>query len=309
MRSDIPKDLYHYCSKDTFLKIVSNNTLRLSDISKTNDSKELVWFQNICNDIIHWTWEGYLKDLAKEGRQSEADNSAFQSLASDSDLFRKNELNKCWAIFLSEKADDLGQWRGYAEDGAGISIGFKSGFFKRFEHVDLSSIDEHLNWMLFDKVAYSMDEAHEYIIKKCRMYQISSSSTNEEVLEKIRDVIVNSMVYAPLFKNDYFKDEKEWRLAIVQSFPDLFEGSSPCDITNIPEGTSLKYDFMTRGDDLVSFVDLKYDRLSKYVSEIWLGPKCKWSEDDVLLLLISKGWIKSMDDDSIHIIKSEASYR
>lgn len=36
--------LYHYCSLDTFLSIVQNRTIRLSDITKSNDAKELTWF-------------------------------------------------------------------------------------------------------------------------------------------------------------------------------------------------------------------------------------------------------------------------
>ena len=32
--------LYHYCSIDAFLSIISNKTLRLSDVKKSNDTLE-----------------------------------------------------------------------------------------------------------------------------------------------------------------------------------------------------------------------------------------------------------------------------
>ena len=36
--------VYHYCSLDTFNLIISNKTLRVSDIRKSNDSEELLWY-------------------------------------------------------------------------------------------------------------------------------------------------------------------------------------------------------------------------------------------------------------------------
>lgn len=39
-----PDVIYHYCSVGTFISIIENKTLRLSDITKSNDSMELIWF-------------------------------------------------------------------------------------------------------------------------------------------------------------------------------------------------------------------------------------------------------------------------
>lgn len=35
--------IYHYCTLSTLESILSNRTLRLSDITKSNDSAELTW--------------------------------------------------------------------------------------------------------------------------------------------------------------------------------------------------------------------------------------------------------------------------
>ena len=42
---EIPKTIYHYCSLETFNSIITNKTLRLSDITKSNDSKELIYIR------------------------------------------------------------------------------------------------------------------------------------------------------------------------------------------------------------------------------------------------------------------------
>ena len=38
----VPEIVYHYCSVDTFYKIITNHELWLTDVSKSNDYKELV---------------------------------------------------------------------------------------------------------------------------------------------------------------------------------------------------------------------------------------------------------------------------
>jgi hypothetical protein len=40
---DTPDILYHYCSNATFLSIIESNTIRLSDLSLSNDSQEGRW--------------------------------------------------------------------------------------------------------------------------------------------------------------------------------------------------------------------------------------------------------------------------
>lgn len=39
----IHKKVYHYCSLDTFFAIFSNSTIRLSNISKSNDTEEITY--------------------------------------------------------------------------------------------------------------------------------------------------------------------------------------------------------------------------------------------------------------------------
>ena len=39
--------VYHYCNLNTFYSIILNKTLRLSDITKSNDQLEITWANNI----------------------------------------------------------------------------------------------------------------------------------------------------------------------------------------------------------------------------------------------------------------------
>ena len=43
-----PKMLYHYCSLDTFLKIITSGKIWLSDVRKSNDKQELWHLKSEC---------------------------------------------------------------------------------------------------------------------------------------------------------------------------------------------------------------------------------------------------------------------
>ena len=53
-----PNIVYHYCSLDTFFAIFSNSTIRLSDISKSNDSEEITYLlpkmRKFCVDLFNY---------------------------------------------------------------------------------------------------------------------------------------------------------------------------------------------------------------------------------------------------------------
>lgn len=44
----LPSVVYHYCSVDTFFQIITNHTIRLSDIEKSNDFMEKKWAIQQC---------------------------------------------------------------------------------------------------------------------------------------------------------------------------------------------------------------------------------------------------------------------
>ena len=47
------RKLYHYCSLETFISIISNKCLRLSDLSKSNDYMERKWIINIIEEALN----------------------------------------------------------------------------------------------------------------------------------------------------------------------------------------------------------------------------------------------------------------
>ena len=103
--------IFHYCSAQTFHSIVQNQSVWLSSLSQSNDSMEGQWIGDI------------LSRLAEKHKFSERVRLRMQ----DPILYYRKQIDGL-GLCLSRKGDLLSQWRGYAEDGAGFSIGFNEGY-------------------------------------------------------------------------------------------------------------------------------------------------------------------------------------
>ena len=309
MGKNVPDVLFHYCTLETFYNIVGSKSIWLSDISKSNDSQELIWFKSQCRSLIYKAWLEYVQKLDAEDRLLEADFNGFQPIADHIDDFIQRETTKCWAFCLSEKSDDLGQWRGYASDGSGIAIGFKSDLFENLNSLSGGDFTADPQ-MYFDKIEYSYDSILELLNHACKLNDINASLSCSEVLRRLNTAAAILILGAPLYKNEKFAEEKEWRMAITLTLGKLLKGMRPEIVPeSFPIGVTLDYDYAINNGRLVSHVAVQHENLFEYVSEIWLGPKCKVSEMDMKLFLISKGWLTDQEDNAIVIHRSEASYR
>ncbi|RZL38545.1 MAG: DUF2971 domain-containing protein [Rubrivivax sp.] len=104
-----PAVLYHYCSTETFLAIAQSRTVRLSSVRLSNDSFE--------GRLVHQL----LLDIAKTENVRQIDIERL-----DNTLDVLGDIVDGLALCLSEEPDLLSQWRGYAADGAGVCIGFRT---------------------------------------------------------------------------------------------------------------------------------------------------------------------------------------
>ena len=306
MEDKIPDILYHYCSVDTLVNILQNRSLRISEIAKSNDSMECKWLEkNI---------------LPKKIRECVEQNSRLK----DSDQAIKNDIVlKCLdryfnyygdnidiqaarlvlAMCFSQEGDLLSQWRGYAADGLGVSVGFTKELFEkivevnRFIHIRKVLYSEKDQMNCFDK------EIREYVEEVILNKNVSSYASLISLLAPIAEDAI-------AMKNPAFGEEKEWRLFTffkkVENLNDLNGDFERMGLNNLMS----KLGYSVRSNKLVYYRDLLLDavhgkdQLIDYVAEIILGPKCKLSERDDNLLLGSNGW----DTSRIKISKSTATY-
>lgn len=108
--------VYHYCSVDTFYNIIKNASIWLSDITKSNDKKEFSWIQN----KVHNELREQIILLQHDSKVIELWDKVMNAISYNP--------TKLYATCFSSSADCLSQWRGYAKDGTGLSIGFSKKY-------------------------------------------------------------------------------------------------------------------------------------------------------------------------------------
>lgn len=160
---NIEKIIYHYCSIDIFLSIIENQELWVSDIFKMNDSSEEKYLEDLLRFYLKRIHGELLKDKKfkeylkknEEEEQEELRKKSFEEyynkifsyevkksiqnyininkfLAINELLKEKSKKIKRYICCFSGDGDLLSQWRAYADDGQGISVGFKKSQIKDF---------------------------------------------------------------------------------------------------------------------------------------------------------------------------------
>jgi hypothetical protein len=323
MNNRKPTLLFHYCNLDTFISMIKNRSVWLTDVSMSNDSQELRWFKNefytyiaykiqnnpdpitykICETIISLAiFNGY--DVPYEGlvphtKQIQKVNSFF-------------DFSRCYAFCLSELGDSLGQWRGYACDGMGVSIGFKRKYFDILHDACICSY----NRFMFSKVNYGNKKINELFDEIWTINQNDPSASNRDRSLYIAQLLFNVSFVAPLFKNPSFQEEKEWR--VEYSINDYDYNHKITELLNNDAMYSEVYkkkfefpviDFRAKENKIVPHMELTFKNMAQVIDCIIIGPKSSVTENDMKLFLVSQGFLSKYDDTSIKIIKSKSSYQ
>lgn len=104
---------YHYCSTEAFRQILTSKKIWLSSLTSSNDAMEGKWMTKVIEEVAAE------ENINKTNQMELIGRARFIDSSSD-----------CLGFCLSEKGDTLSQWRGYADDGKGVSIGFNGEFLQ-----------------------------------------------------------------------------------------------------------------------------------------------------------------------------------
>ncbi len=294
-----PKILYHYCSLSTFKNIFENRSIWLSDIFKSNDYNEMKW--------LNKQYEIFLvKAYSQLKGPINLDADDLYKIMRANDAVLNLQPVKSWCLCLSEEGDLLSQWRGYADDGCGISIGFNSSIFQNIYN---ECISNKLPFLFeLKKISYGEKAAKEFFLKEL---SISSSFSKDEAIAHLEQGALAVALGSCFFKSDSFLEEKEWRLAIrvltdpnPVDFKRMFKNSF-----STPELILHDFSYISRKDELVSHIEIQFPNISEVIAEIVIGPKAKLNKCDIRSFLLSLKVLDEENIDSIKISKSKASYR
>lgn len=184
---------------------------------------------------------------------------------------------------LSERGDLLSQWRAYANDGKGISIGFERSAFHLNNLPPQLSDEKIINPYLF-KVEYNLREQRRIIRNKLMAasgLKGSSIHTYETCAEHLSGI-------SAIFKNSAFSEEKEWRLIYLTKGKKILPSMQQT-IKNGDIHTHLEYSVN--------------DNKTLPIKQIHLGPNCPVSDFDLKIFL------EMNNHKNVTIKKSKASYK
>lgn len=203
-----PSILYHYTSMEVLEKITRNGEIWASDIEFLNDSEEYV------------NAKAFIKD---ELQRRVADNEKLRSIVHSQvgQMYHELDHRDVYVAALSAEGDSLPQWRGYCPNGQGVAIGFLPWALKSGK-LDLNDKEKNGIDVRLLKCVYSSKEkvklldAHLiHFLKLVGEHFGTDSIEPGSFLQSLTEAC------CPFFKNESFREEMEWRLAIRCLYRDV----------------------------------------------------------------------------------------
>ena len=276
--------VYHYCSVDTFFNIIKNSSIWLSDIAKSNDYQECTR----CREIVNKGLEEYLRD----------DVEALQAWRTwYEEGVHSNFSMKTFCVCLSGSKDKLSQWRGYAQDGKGIAIGFDKELLEGLNQISAFHI-------AFGKVIYDNPEEYVQGIVGDNIKKLEYKSVGHVALE----LSENYRMQFPFVKNPGFKEENEWRVVVCSGIGHH----------NIPGSNNIifsKIKYRAANNKLIPYIEMNFEKIKQsIIKEVLIGPKSEVEVEDIVNLLSYYGYYDGIEErynfrTSVVIQKSNTTYR
>jgi len=271
--------IYHYCSTEIFLKILEKKTLHLTDREYLNDMSEAdiinFFFDNPNNTINRF-------DLLQL-------KCKFQTSVNLPDVETIYDVikSKVYVTCFSEKADLLSQWRGYADDGKGIAIGFDKSELGIQEITPNNPPKEKdgSDSIGLIKIEYLDEYKFFNTLKKTfEDTEISNEKRAEDLLK---------LSYRMKF--ECFKEEDEWRIIYTPNLQDY----------EVQHGINKTIEFKAgpEGDSIKPYFTYPFQKQS--IKKVVLGPKNYTRQDDLKYFFRSCG----LNPEEIDVENSQIPYR
>lgn len=196
LTGDVPEVVYHYCGPDGLLGILQSRHIWATSARHLKDTSERIF----AVDLVRSAARRLARKASTDSESLEAIPAALRM------LIQRVEEDTSYVACFSEHADLLSQWRAYAPQTGGFSIGIYA-----------SSIAWGGGW-LFGRCEYdraSQAEAVESILQDHPKFLDPSCSLDQLIGEndpELRSLIAALLTLVPLLKHPGFSEEAEWRI-------------------------------------------------------------------------------------------------
>ncbi|AIQ75891.1 DUF2971 domain-containing protein [Paenibacillus sp. FSL P2-0536] len=265
---------YHYCSVDTFVKIMETSTIRLSNPYKMNDTQEYKWLLNILPEVMNEYINQIDNDEIREKYRYfyiEVCDQIFEN------FYKGMEDEHPYIACFSKEGDVLSQWRSYADDSRGVSIGF-----------DLNKLIENSNLKL-KEVSYSVDEQKSLLIDILKKNGLDDPDTIQfkrmkHMAEAAMILLENILSESIGCKNPAFREEREVRL--IYSYDPYRNGDDWNKKVTISD-----LQFRNDREKIISYFTVNFSKLKEeIIKSIYIGSNSKLNDGDLKKFLIKCGY-------------------
>jgi len=260
-KARFPNTIFHYTNSAVLLSIVKNAAIWLGGRWHLNDFHEGEVFKKIIKE------HAVLKN--------------FNNV--DSIISNLDKLN-FYVNCMTSNGDMLSQWRGYAENGSGVSIGFDT------ETLKCSIAGSH------EALLYPVEYADNFSELSSAKQAFVNSAFND--YEFLSDKFLQSATKERwAVKGKGFKEEAEIRLMIT---PGLNGGK-----IQFANGATAEHKYRATESDIRDYYELKFPQeiIKNLIRSVVLGPK---NTSDISTV---ERYLKSNGYDNVTVSRSKTTYR
>lgn len=193
------KLLYHYTGQEGLLGMVGEKRLRVSSILHLNDAAEFNYTIGLAQEYLN------IRLRHERGPWNTFYGTVLEALGH----------LKTMTLFVgsfSENGDSLSQWRAYAHNGIGFSLGFEYDYLRRLA----AAQDFRLLRCNYSQKDHTQ-VINEIVARAGGQINIHEADNVEPAVEQFNDSLVK---IAAVLKHPSFAEEREWRLISSPVFLD-----------------------------------------------------------------------------------------
>lgn len=269
--------LVHYSNLDSFEKIISNKTLRFTDVGFLNDSTEfqegfllLKWYleknqQEYDPGFVKLILDDNFLDILSRYEQSYLFFDKGKEISTNERMYKTYTCSFCMEL------DDLAMWNSYARGNNGVAIDFiqQENLFGRFEDKNIRLRMGKVVYSLEDKTVIIKNILKEYNRVYCEVNN-TMNDINILICSAIKETVNAIRCF---FKNVHFDFEKEYRAVLQIPATYLNESENLCKKTDTNQ--SISPDTFTRNNVIIPCVYYPFDSslIGRIIINPYVGPE------------------------------------
>jgi hypothetical protein len=270
--------LYHYCSAQTLLSILKNRTIRFSDVTLLNDGQEGAWGYHVLQQASE-------RLSRPENIPEGMPNIPPEFFAAIREWWLSLSMGtRHFVACFSADGDSLSQWRAYADDGRGFSVGFKA-----------KEIRSQLPIQIYDVLYDEEQQIQEMTEALGATYLEFVDKGSDYNAEWFTTLCAELAALSVSLKNPAWRDEKEIRchhLVVAAMTGEKWVLKDPGGHSAEGKVAPQPVQFEARNGLVVPFLDLPFtvSASGHPIEAIVTGPKCPTDELTLRFLLGGEGY-------------------